>query len=53
VNTLNGALDTVICDDGNDTLNADPFDYNSFDGGYGPPQGADCENRTPPGLPAP
>jgi hypothetical protein len=53
VNTLNGAIDTVICDDGNDTLTADPFDYNSFDGGYGPPQGADCENRTPPGLPSP
>ena len=53
INMLNGSPDRVTCDDGNDTLVADPFDANSFDGGYGPPISDDCETRTPPGLPSP
>jgi hypothetical protein len=53
LNTLNASAETVVCSDGNDTLVADPFDRNSFDGGVGPPQVNDCENRTPPGLPSP
>lgn len=53
INTLNGSLDQVVCDDGNDTLIADPTDDNSFESGYGPPVSNDCENRTPPAAPAP
>src|SRR3954452_14766128 len=51
--TLNGSPDAVTCDDGNDTLVADPYDQNAFNPGYGPPVSNDCENRTPPGLPSP
>lgn len=53
INLLNGSIDTVTCDGGNDTLTADPFDQNSFSSGFGPPIANDCENRTPPGLPSP
>jgi hypothetical protein len=53
INTLNGSLDQVLCDDGNDTLIADPADDNSFESGYGPPRSNDCESRTPPALPSP
>jgi hypothetical protein len=50
VNSLNGSQDAITCDDGTDTLLADPTDRNSFDGGYGPPIANDCESRTPPGV---
>jgi hypothetical protein len=53
INMLNGSPDRVICGDGSDTLVADPYDDNHFDGGYGPPQGDDCESRTPPAAPSP
>ena len=53
INMLNGSIDQIIGGDGADSLVADPFDQNSFDGGFGPPLGNDCENRTPPGLPSP
>jgi hypothetical protein len=48
INTLNGSLDQVICDDGIDTWQADPADSNRFASGYGPPVANDCEQRTPP-----
>lgn len=53
VNMLNGSPDQVTCDDGSDSLVADPFDDNSYDSGYGPPIANDCESRTPPALPSP
>lgn len=53
IDTLNGSLDTVTCDDGNDTLIADPTDTNYFEPGFGPPRGNDCESRTPPAMPSP
>jgi hypothetical protein len=51
--TLNTSFDQVTCDDGNDTLLADPTDENYFEPGFGPPRGNDCESRTPPAAPSP
>jgi hypothetical protein len=53
LNTLNGSLDNAICEDGNDTLIADPTDKNYYEPGFGPPIGNDCETRIPPALPSP
>jgi hypothetical protein len=53
LNTLNGSVDQPICGDGDDTVVADPADENHYEPAFGPPVGNDCENRTPPALPAP
>ena len=53
LNTLNGSFDRPICEDGNDTLIADPSDQNYYEPGFGPPVGNDCESRIPPAAPAP
>jgi hypothetical protein len=53
IDMLNGSLDQVLCEDGSDTLVADPSDQNRYESGFGPPRGDDCEGRTPPGLPSP
>lgn len=51
IESLNGAIDSVHCDDGTDTWIADPFDNTaaSYPGG----NTDDCESRTPPGAPGP
>jgi hypothetical protein len=50
IDSLNGTVDSIHCEDGNDTWQADPSDdQKSSHAGYGPPDtNGDCETRTPP-----
>jgi hypothetical protein len=54
IDSLNGSVDHVHCEEGNDSWVADPTDDQKQSVYSGPPDtNGDCESRTPPAAPAP